>query len=367
MEPSSAAQPRRRLRFWAFGLGGVLLIICFSGCDSVSFYRQAIAGECQILTHQQPIPQLVDNTNTPPALRKKFVDVLEIRAFAESQLKLPVDGSYIKYVDLHRDYVVWNVTMAPALSLQPKTWWFPVVGRAGYRGYFSEKAAKHYARKWKKKGWDVYVAGVQVYSTLGWFRDPLLSTFVNEPEGDLAEIIFHELGHQRLFVAGDTEFNEAFATTVAMEGIRRWFAQAHQPQEYERYHLEAEREAQFIKLVLSIRPKLQAVYGNPALTDAQKLEDKKDVIEELRREYATMRDRQWGGDHAYDGWFKAPINNAKLNTIAEYYDFAPAFESLLRQNGGDMERFYQAVTALARMPIEQRHEALHKLMPPSAS
>jgi predicted aminopeptidase len=349
-----------RLRFWLLGLAGGLIVLAFSGCQSISFYRQAVAGEYQILAHQQPIRTLMQDTNTPAPLRDKFAEILKIRDFAARELKLPVDESYLKYVDLHRPFVVWTVTIAPALSLQPKTWWFPVVGRASYRGYFSEKGARRYAERWQAKGCDVYVAGVETYSTLGWFHDPLLNTFIDESVGDLAEIIFHELGHQRLFVAGDTDFNEAFATAVSLEGVRRWFAAANQPQEYERYRLGALHEDQFIKLVLGARQKLETMYDTGALSDAAKLRRKNEIIAELRRNYASLK-AQWGGGDEYDGWFSHPINNAKLNTISSYYDLVPAFQALLLANGDDMERFYQAVAALAKLPLEQRHQELDKL------
>ena len=364
MQFTSAGAPRR-WRLWVLGLCGVLIVVCFSGCENIGYYRQAVAGEYQILAHQKPIPVLVAASNTPAALRKELVDVLKIREFAATDMKEPADENYLKYTDLHRRFVVWNVNVAPPLSLSPKVWWFPIVGEASYRGYFSEKAAVRYAERWKKKGWDVYVDGIEVYSTLGWFHDPVLNTFINEPEGNLAEIIFHELAHRRLFVPSDTDFNEAFATAVSMEGIRRWFNANKQPQEFERYHTEAEREHQFIKLVMDIRPKLEAVYDDPTLSDAVKLERKKEVIAELRHNYETLKNQQWGGNKDYDAWFAEPINNAKLNTIAAYYQLEPAFEALIRANGGDMEKFFHAVEGLAKMPLAQRHEELRKLLPKS--
>ena len=342
------------------------MVIAFSGCQSIRFYGQAVAGEYQILAHQKPIAALIEDTNTPAPLREKFAEILKIREFAAQELKLPVDESYLKYVDLHRRFVVWTITVAPVLSLEPKTWWFPVVGRASYRGYFSEKGAQRYAERWDTNQWDVYVAGVETYSTLGWFHDPLLNTFIDEPVGDLAETIFHELGHRRLFVPGDTDFNEAFATTVALEGVRRWFAAANQPQEYERYRLAEVHDDQFIKLVLDARQKLEATYGTPSLSDAMKLQRKRETIEALRDNYKKLK-AEWGGINDYDGWFSRPINNAKLNTISAYYDLVPAFQAILRSNGGDLERFYEAVAKLGKMPIAQRHDELNKLLKSATS
>ncbi|HUD47755.1 MAG TPA: aminopeptidase [Candidatus Baltobacteraceae bacterium] len=334
------------------------MAIVLSGCEAVGYYRQAIAGEYQILAHQKPIESLIANPATPAKLKAQFKEVLEIRRFAGQELKEPVDKSYVKYTDLHRSCVVWTVVVAPPLSLEPKTWWFPVVGRASYRGYFNESSAERYAEKWEKRGWDVDVGGVQTYSTLGWFHDPLLSTFIYEPESELAEIIFHELGHRRLFIPGDTDFNEAFATTVAEEGVRRWYLAAHKPEAYEDYLKERRRENDFVKLVLAACGQLQALYSDSTLPDAEKLRRKEEVIGEMRENYAKLK-TQWGVTKSgYDYWFSEPINNAKLNTIATYYDLVPGFQAVLKAQGGDIEKFYQAVGALAKLPLAERHEAL---------
>ena len=318
-------------------------------------------GEYQILTHQKPILELIADPKTPPDLKEKFQAVLKIREFAEQELKLPADKNYLKYVDLHRPFAVWNVYAAPELSLEPKTWWFPIVGRASYRGYFSEKQARTYAAKLEKKGYDVHVGGVETYSTLGWFHDPLLNTFIDEPPAGLAEIIFHELGHQRLFIAGDTDFNEAFATAVAEEGLRRWFLAQSKPEAYERYRDRLKRHDQFIKLVMATREQLEAVYENPKLSDDAKRARKTEIIAELRAHYARLK-IQWGGKSGLDEWFAEPINNAKLSTVATYYELVPAFGALLKVNGGDMEHFYQAVKLLSKLPKEKRHRALAKFL-----
>jgi predicted aminopeptidase len=328
-----------------------------SGCQAVRYYRQAVAGQCQIFLHEQSIPNLVADPKTPAPLRARFDAILKIRQFAAEQLKLPTGKSYLKYTDLHRDYVVWNVNVCPALSLEPKTWWFPIVGRASYRGYFHEQPARDYAAEFAKKGWDVYVDGIETYSTLGWFNDPILNTFVNEPDSELAETIFHELTHRRLFVPGDTDFNEAFATANASEGVRRWFLAASNSAAYDRYRAGLEKDHQFIDIVMAARAQLQAVYDDPHLNDTAKLARKQDIITQLRARHAELK-VSWGGKSPFDEWFDEPINNAKLNTISAYYDLVPAFNALLRANGGDLENFYEAVARLGKLPLPERHRQL---------
>lgn len=337
----------------------VIVVGAVCGCQSVSFYRQAIGGELQILTHQKPIKDLLADTNTSATLKHKFDVVLKSREFARTNLHLPTDDSYLKYVDLHREYAVWNVNAAPPLSLEPKRWWYPFVGKASYRGYFSRDAAVKYANQLKKKGFDIYVGSVETYSTLGWFHDPVLNTFITESDAELAEILFHELAHQRIFIAGDTDFNEAFATAVGEEGVRRFLQNA--PTAYARYQHDRKEEAVFVKLVLDGRDRLEAVYKDPKLSETQKLAGKKAIIDDMRLEHSQL------GLTNYDRWFSREINNAKLNTVSAYYTLVPAFRALLEKNGGDLEKFYREVERLGRLPKEKRHAELQKSLQKTGS
>lgn len=210
---------------WSFprllGLGLLLGALLETGCQTAGYVSQVIRGQHQIWKRQEPIDTLLASEETSPALKHQLALVLQLRRFAEHELKLPANGHYLRYADLQRRFVVWNVYAAPEFSLTPKSWWYPVVGSLDYRGYFSEEKARAHAAELRARGFDTYVGGVTAYSTLGWFRDPVLNTFIHEPEADLADLLFHELAHQRLFIPGDTEFNEAFATAVAEEGTRR--------------------------------------------------------------------------------------------------------------------------------------------------
>ena len=343
----------------------VLMALSLSGCQTIRFYSQAAAGQYEILARQTPASKLIQDPSTEPKLKAQLELVARIRQFAVQELKLRPDGCYLKYADLRRPYVVWNVNVAAPLSLEPKTWWFPIVGRASYRGYFSEAGARRYAAIWARKGWDTYIGDVPTYSTLGWFRDPLLNTFIFESEAELADTIFHELTHRRLFVAGDTDFNEAFATTAAAEGVRRWFHASGNTLAYERYQKEARQENDFVKLVMAARNKLQRVYDDARLADADKLQCKAEIIGQMRARYAKLKERWRVDKSGYDYWFAEPVNNAQLNTVAAYYDLAPAFQALLRANGGDMEKFYEAAAVLAKLPLQRRHDALRAYLNPN--
>jgi len=347
---------RRVLKLLGLGFAVVVLATVLSGCQTVSYYKQAIRGQYQIFANRERIEKIIASTNTAPALREKFRLVMDLRRYAEKELNLPVDGHYNRYVDVKRRFVVWNVHAAEEFSLEPKTWWYPVVGRLKYRGYFSEKHAKAYAKKLEAEGLDVYVGGVEAYSTLGWFKDPLLNTFIHHDEVVLAEILFHELAHQRVFVSGDTDFNEAFATAVAEEAVRRWFKD--KPEKLEQFRVHERQEADFVRIVLATREQLKNVYARSNDSPAALRHDKLLAIEALRQEYAKLKESDWGGYAGYDGWFKRPINNAQLNTVATYHRFVPSFRAVLRENGGDLEKFYKHVEALGKLPKKERHSRL---------
>jgi predicted aminopeptidase len=349
-------------------VGAVALV---AGCETCSFYRQAIVGQYRIVAARRPIDKVLADPQTSTNLSQKLRLVLRLREFAEKDLKLPANGHYLRYADVGRRYVVWNVHAAPPFSLEAKTWWYPFVGSLEYRGYFAEKDARRYGGKLEHKGLDVYVEGVEAYSTLGWFRDPVLNTFIHHDEAELAETIFHELAHQKVFVGGDTDFDEAFATAVGQEATRCWLLASGDTNALESYGARQRREVQFVQLVTMSRQKLEAVFTNsPCSEKSRQLaplsppacqQAKQQITAQLRRDYGALK-ALWGGFAGYDPWFEQPLNNAQLNTIATYYDWVPAFQRLLRDSGDDLERFYAAVKALAKRPKKERARRLTELL-----
>lgn len=360
------SRPRKK---W-FLLLPLVLVVALPGCQSLGFYGQAIKGQCHIYFNQRPIKKAIADPQVAGEVKEKLGLVLQLRQFAEHELHLKPNGHYLKYADLHRRFVVWNVNAAPEFSLEPKRWWYPVVGRLKYRGYFSEKGARKYGATLEKDGYDVFVGGVEAYSTLGWFRDPVLNTFIHHTPADLAEIIFHELSHQRVFASGDTDFNEAFATTVGEEGVRRWLRAINSTNALEQYLASQRRQEQFVRIVSDARAQLKRIYGEAGEAqgaaavvgcDAEKREQKERVIRELKSRYAQLK-TEWGGYTGFDAWFNRPINNAQLNTIATYHDLVPQFRRLLGRHQGDLQKFYEACDRLAKLKDkDERHKALKAL------
>ena len=340
----------------AFGL----LVSAVCGCESFHYYGQAIQGQYKILDERQPISEIIADPESPELLRQRLAFILEVRKFAEQELRLPVNNHYLTYVDLQRPYAVWNVFAAPELSLAPKTWCYPVVGCAAYRGYFSKEDARQYADQLMDQGYDVYVTGVTAYSTLGWFDDPVLSTFLKFSEAQSAALIFHELAHQVLYVKGDTVFNESFATAVEQEGLQRWLTAMQASQYYRDYLNNYDRQKQFIQLIMGYRRKLETLYqSNAAATD--KRARKASIFSELQNEFERLKTAE-NGWSAYDNWMKYSLNNAKIGSVTAYHDFVPAFNRMLTANGGDLDRFYQECRKLAQTPKADRHRILNSYL-----
>ncbi|MFZ5937638.1 aminopeptidase [Pseudomonas sp. HS6-2] len=336
----------------------LLAVFLLNGCSTVGYYGQLAEGQWQLLRAHQPVDKVIADPASSPRLRARLEHAEAARVFASEQLKLPDNRSYRLYADLQRPYVVWNVFATPELSLQPVTHCFPIAGCVAYRGYYRQGAARGEAALMRQQGLDVYVSGVEAYSTLGWFDDPILSSMVAWGDERLATLIFHELAHQRFYVQDDTEFNESFATFVEQEGTRQWRAARGLTAIGED---QSQQRDQFTRLVLASRERLQAIYAGP-LDDAHKRAAKQAEFERLRSEYKQVRDSQWNGDKRYDAWIYAPLSNAKLLPFGLYDQWVPAFAAVFREVGGDWARFYERVEQLGRLPAVERKAELQRLM-----
>jgi len=346
----------------ASSMVAVAAAIALSGCSAVEFYWQGLTGQVDILQRAKPIAEVIETT-PDPVLKERLARAQAIRAFASRDLALPDNRSYTSYSDLGRAYVLWNVFAAPELSLTPRQWCFPVAGCVNYRGYFAESDAREEAARLATEGDDVHVGGVPAYSTLGYFDDPVLSTFARYREVELARLIFHELAHQVVYVKDDTSFNESFAVTVEEEGVARWLAQeAKRRDAPEAARLAAEFErgrrsrADFRTMIVAARERLTAIYASQA-SDEEKRAAKAAVFAEMRADNERRR-AATDGTTAFDRWFDAGANNAGIAAAGLYADRVPQFKAILEEGGGDLPRFYERVKVLAALPRGEREVAL---------
>lgn len=329
-----------------------------NGCTTFNYYQQLAEGQLSLLRAREPVGDVIADSHRDPVLRERLVDAQKARAFATQRLGLPDNQSYRVYADIHRRFVVWNLFATPEFSLVPLEHCFPIAGCVAYRGYYQQGRARGAAALLQQQGMDVYVGGVEAYSTLGWFADPILNSMVGWGSERLATLIFHELAHQQVYIAGDTSFNESFATFVEQEGTRQWRAARGLPPDPDNQN---DRRKAFIELVLGLRKRLEALYTQP-LAPAAMQAAKAAEIERLRQDYYHVRATQWNGKGPYDAWVDGPINNAKLLPFGLYDQWVPAFAALFHQQGENWSRFYDAVRALGGLPPAARQRALQALV-----
>jgi predicted aminopeptidase len=342
--------------------GLILLFVlgCLSACETSSYYSQLAAGQRDLLNGRESIEALLENPDTPKALRERLLLVKSIRDFASAEIALPDNESYRDYVDLERPYAVWNVYAAQEFSATAKEWCFPIAGCVAYRGYFEQQKARDYARGLSEQGVDSFVGGVAAYSTLGWFDDPVLNTFINRDDARLAGLVFHELAHQQLYLPGDTSFNESFARAVEIEGVRRWLSQQQRETLMADYLLDQKIHEDFVDTLMAGREELVTLYAQE-LDEEEKRRRKLALLERIQQQDYQAFKQRWGGTQQFDSWMAKDFNNAKLATLANYHQWLPAFVQLLKDRQGDFKEFYKDTEVLSRMDRVKRDQHLQRL------
>lgn len=349
-------QPDAGLRQWRVRLG-LLGCLLLGGCSTLNYYSQAGFGHLQLMQQRQPIEQLLADPSTDPRLRQRLSLALQARRFASNHLGLPDNQSYRFYADIQRPVLMWNLFVTPEFSLAAEVQCFPIAGCVAYRGYFDQNAARGAAAIAEQEGMDTWIGAVEAYSTLGWFDDPLLSSMLQRDDQQLAAVIFHELAHQQFYLAGDTAFNESFASFVEQQGLSQWLASRGEapldPQQ------RCQRQ-QFTALVLDSRVRLQALYASDLSAERMRLA-KQAEFTRMRSDYRQLRDKRWGGDGRYDRWMAGPLSNAKLLPFGLYDQWVPAFAQLFEQSGQSWPVFYLQVDQLAGLAADERQRRLQIL------
>jgi predicted aminopeptidase len=339
-------------------LVGVSCAAMLAGCAQFKYYFQAAQGQYSLWSDSRPIDDWLGDPATEPKLRARLEKAVTIRKFAVRELGLPDNASYKNYAALNRPFVLWNVVATPELSLRPIQWCFPIAGCVAYRGYYNKEDAQAYAEELRAEGDDVQVGGVPAYSTLGWFSDPLLSTFINYSDAELARMVFHELAHQVVYIQGDSRFNEAFASAVEEAGVERWLDLYGNEAMREAYARYSARRKDFMALLVKHRQMLADLYASK-VSAKKKREEKARVFASLYREYGMLK-ANWGGYAGYDRFFSEKLNNAHLAAVATYNDLLPGFKALLAQEK-TFPRFYAAVQRMSNLPSVERTERLAQL------
>ena len=309
----------------------VALSLLAVSCRS-SYLGQAITGHMKIMRSRQPIEKILAQENLDPQVRQKLQMVIEVQAFARKELALPESKSYTVFSQIETDYPGWNVYCAPRFSTRPKRWCYPVAGCVVYHGYFRRELAVQFAKKMESKGYDVHMAPFTGYSTLGWFKDPLLSSQLRYDSIGLAGLIIHELAHERYYKAGDSEFSESFAVTVERNGVLRWLNSLGRTDLIENVVKEWETEDQHVARMLKAKEALNEIYNGQSDT-IRMLQLKDSIFQHLADDLGIKNKK---------------LNNAFLIPISTYHSSIPLFQQLFDSADGDFGEFYKLVEGLGK-------------------
>lgn len=314
----------------ATALFATMLVSSISSC-SLSYYHQAVSGHLSILKQRESIQDILasDSDTLSEVQRNKLRLILDIREMAENALALPVENGYSSYVDIGREFVVWNVFAAPEFSVSPQQWCYPIIGCASYRGYYSENAAHAYTKKLAEKDLETFVGGVRAYSTLGWFNDPVLSTFLSQNDLSIVALLVHEISHKIMYAKNDTAFNESFATAVELFGVEVWLHQHRgtiPQQTIEEFYKRRRIRSDFIQLVLETRNELDMIYISD-LADEEKRKAKSRIFKKLKSDLVKL-DADYGYQALYSPWSN-DLNNAKIAPVNSYHQWVNAIRSRL--------------------------------------
>ncbi len=331
-----------------------LLAMLLNGCSSIYYLYQAGKGQLALLNRGRPIEKVIQDPTTDPRLADLLSRIAGIREFCDRS-GLKQTPNYREYVNLDRDAVVYVVTVSEPLEFKVKIFSFPIAGSFNYIGWFSQDDAIDFARKFEAEGKDVDVRGASAYSTLGWFKDPLLSSMIAMDHGvvqtgalaDLVNVLIHESVHATLYIDHQSYFNEGLAVFVADQLTHRYFEskQMTDSVEWKNYLLQKDRGQKVRQRLMNAYADLQLIYDST--DDASvKLKKKKDYLAALQKETGIKR----------------PITNATLIQVKTYDDSDHGFQELLDSKKGDLSAFFTELTRLKTTDFEKEHDPEFQVM-----
>jgi predicted aminopeptidase len=339
------------------------LTALLSAC-SPGYVLRASWEEAKILARRKPIARIVADPATDPQTRGKLQVVQAARRFARDSLGLEAGDSYTLFTRVKSDTLAMVLSAAHRDRFQAHTWWFPIVGRVPYKGYFDPKDAEREAARLERKGFDTYVRPTSAFSTLGWFNDPLLSTLLRYDEVSLGNTVIHEITHNTYFAPGQVAFNESFANFVGGRGAVHFFCAREGAQSARCREAAASWEDDLIfgEFLSGLVRELEALYARTDLDRDAKLREREAVFARSRERFAReVQPRFRAGGFA--GFLRGPLNNATLISRRIYYDRLELFDRVYRSRGGDLRRAVTDIIAAARANKADPYAAVAALAP----
>ena len=322
--------------------------VLFSGCYTLKQGTTMLG----YLNRAVPLEKIARNETASEDERLFVKRVDNIRRFAMEALGLKESKNYTRYVELDRDYLAAVVSASAKDSFTRHEWWFPVVGKVPYKGFFKPEDARKERKKLEKKDLDVWIRRVDAFSTLGWFRDPLYSFMKGYSDQDLAELIIHELFHATVFVKNQAQFNEELAQFVGTEGARLYMEKLRgadpgpeDTAEADSGDADAKTEQElYLAFIRSLIAELDEVYKSE-IPREEKLKRKEEIIDKAKADFDTHYDSNYKTDN-YRAFSKLAVNNAYLELYRLYYEEDRYYKELYEKSGRDLPKFIAAAKTI---------------------
>lgn len=323
------------------------LPLLLAGCPPQVEYvfRQGL-GQFEVIQTSRPIDEVLAGDELSAEVRQKLELVVTAREFARQQLGLRVGGSYALYHETSGNPVAWNVSAARRAALVPRSWSFPIIGSIDYLGYFSEADALAAAERLQTEGYDTYVYPVDAYSTLGYFPDPVHSSFLNRSDGSLVETVIHELAHNTVYAAGQSTFNESLATFIGRRGARLFFEQrgAAGAAQIERLRKIYEDQALITQWMLGFEQRLREYYARDVPAEA-KIAGRDELFAAARTEFVEQVKPRLNWPDGYPQYENLPVNNAFVLLYRRYNLDLDVFEAAYQAVAGEFAGFLEMLRA----------------------
>jgi predicted aminopeptidase len=341
----------------------LLLLVLAAGACSPTYVLRAGYEQAKILHRRQPIDRMIADPRTDSLTRAKLMLVVEARDFAADELRLDVGRSYTTYARVDSDTLLHVLSASRKDAFEPHTWWFPIVGRVPYKGWFSRAPAERERERLERRGLDTYLRPASAFSTLGWFNDPLLSTLLRADEVRLANTVIHEVTHNTFFAPGQARFNESFATFVGGRGAIEFFCRrdGETSPRCERARGEWHDDLLFGEFLSRLLDAVETLYAREDLTSEQKIALRQPIFDDAIREFREeVRPRFQVSTFA--SFEQLPLNNATLVGRRLYFHRLDLFDEVFELYRRDLPLTIEAIIAAARGNREDPYAGVEGLL-----
>lgn len=320
-------------------LAAALAATLLPGCK-VGYVLKQAGGQIHVLQHRVPLATALDSPSVSASDKERISYIVAVKDWGSRRIGLQTGKNYTRFYDTHGKAVAYNLVACPKDSLEPVTWWFPILGSVPYLGYFDRADAVAGKKGLDRAGYDTCLRTVAAYSSLGWFEDPIFSPMLRYDDADLANLILHESVHATVYFNGRGAFNETFASFVAYHATEQFLAEALGPgaSALETWRASAEDQKVFSAAMHVLQERLDALYKGP-LTRGEKVQLRADVYAEWGSQFAEVRAHM--RTHDYDNFPPSDMNNAVVASYLTYDTDTSTLEALLRSQGGDLRQLLE--------------------------